>query len=160
MSKTNLCIIGLSNQFTNDVCKQLAIKMDMFYANIEDIFAYELMDIGKVEAVCGVDYLLKEEKSIIKRVCGYDNTLINILTNNSSRFCLLKLKNDNVLNLCSENDMYTVIPNIVGNYYDVRNNLSNGSIILLDSLNNIHNIVRYIKSKGYQVVGLKELLSE
>jgi shikimate kinase len=52
--------------------------MDLFYANIEEIFAYDLMDVGKIEEVCGIDYLNKEEKSIVKRVCGYENTLINI----------------------------------------------------------------------------------
>ena len=78
MSKTNLCIVGLSKQFTDNVCKLLSIKMDMFYASIEEIFAYELMDIEKIEEICGLDYLVKEEKSIIRRVCGYENTLINI----------------------------------------------------------------------------------
>jgi len=90
MSKTNLCIIGLSKQFTDNVCKQLANKMEMFYANIEEIFAYDLMDVGRIEEVCGVDYLFKEEKSIIRRVCGYDNTLINI------DYALLN--NDDILN--------------------------------------------------------------
>ena len=78
MSKTNLCIIGLSKQFTDNICKQLAIKMEMFYANIEEIFAYDLMDVGKIEEICGIDYLFNEEKSIIRRVCSYENTLINI----------------------------------------------------------------------------------
>jgi shikimate kinase len=78
MSKKNLCVIGLSKQFTDNICKQLASKLDMFYANIEEIFAYDLMDVGKIEEVCGIDYLKKEKKSIIKRVCSYENTLINI----------------------------------------------------------------------------------
>ncbi|MGN0960821.1 MAG: shikimate kinase [Christensenellales bacterium] len=78
MSKTNLCIVGLSKQFTDDIGKQLSIRLDMFYANIQEILEFELMDIEKMGEVCGVDYLLKEEKSIIRRVCSYDNTLINI----------------------------------------------------------------------------------
>ena len=97
MSKTNLCIIGLSKLFTDNVCKQLSTKMDMFYANVEEIFAYELMDLAKIEEVCGLEYLQKEEKSIIKRVCSYDNTLINIdyaLLNNDD---LCKIVKDNCL---------------------------------------------------------------
>lgn len=78
MSKANICIIGLSKHFTDDVCKQLSIKMDMFYANVQDILEFELMDMQKVEEVCGIDYLLKEERSIIRRICTYDNTIINV----------------------------------------------------------------------------------
>ena len=97
MSKTNLCIVGLSKQFTDNICKQLSVKMDMFYANIEEIFAYDLMNIAEIEEICGIDYLQKEQKSIISRVCSYDNTLINIdytLLNDSD---ILKMIKDNCL---------------------------------------------------------------
>ena len=45
-------------------------------------------------------------------------------------------------------------------YYNIKNNLSNGSIILLNNLNNIDIIVKYINSRGYEIVGLNKLLSE
>lgn len=95
-----------------------------------------------------------------KEILTNDNTIINRLSNNKSKYCLVKEKNDNILKLCSENNMYTVIPNIYGDYYNVKNNLSNGSIILLNNINNIDIIVKYIKSKGYEIVGLNKLLSE
>ena len=78
MSKANICVIGLSKLFTDYICKQLSIRLDMFYANVEDILQFELMDMEKVEAICGIEYLMKEERSVIRRVCSYDNTLINI----------------------------------------------------------------------------------
>lgn len=78
VGKTNLCVVGLPKQFTDTLGKTLASKMDMFYANIEDLFAYELVDMVRIEELCGVEYLQKEERSIVKRVCQYDNTLINI----------------------------------------------------------------------------------
>jgi len=78
MPKSNICVIGLSKAFTDDVCKQLSIRLDMFYANIQQILEYELIDAFKVENVCGKEYLIKEEISIIKRIASYDNTLINI----------------------------------------------------------------------------------
>ena len=95
-----------------------------------------------------------------KEILINDNTLINRLSNNKSNYCLLKDKDDGILKLCSENNMYTVIPNIYGDYYNIRNNLSNGSIILLSNINNIDVIVKYIESKGYEIVGLNKLLSE
>lgn len=78
MSKGNICIIGLSKQFTDYVGKQLSIRMEMFYANVQEIIEFELMDINKMEAVCGTEYLQKEEKAIINRICSYDNTIVNI----------------------------------------------------------------------------------
>ena len=89
-----------------------------------------------------------------------DSTLINRLSNNKSNYCLVKEKKDEILNICSDNDMYTVIPNIIGGYYRVKNNLTNGSIILLDELNDIDIIIKYIKSKGYDIVTLSKLLNE
>ena len=56
--------------------------------------------------------------------------------------------------------MYVVIPNIIGDYVDVKNNISNGSIILLNNINNLDIIIKYIKSKGYDIVSLEELLTE
>ena len=43
---------------------------------------------------------------------------------------------------------------------DVKNNISNGSIILLNNINNLDIIIKYIKSKGYDIVPLEELLTE
>lgn len=97
MSKANICIIGLSKQFTDDVGKQLSIKMDMFYANVQEIIEFELMDISNVEKICGVDYLLKEEKSIIKRLCTYDNTIINLQYSNLNQEENLEFVKNNCL---------------------------------------------------------------
>ena len=97
MSKSNVCVVGLSKQFTDMVCQQLAIKLDMFYANIEKLFEYELTDLNKVEEVCGIDFLIKEQVSIIKRTCSYDNTLMCIeyqVLNNEE---VLKMIKDNCL---------------------------------------------------------------
>ena len=97
MSKTNVCVVGLLKQFTDNVCQELANKLDMFYANINKLFVYELTDLSKVEEVCGIEFLVKEEISIIKRTCTYDNTLICIeypLLNNSD---ILNIVKDNCL---------------------------------------------------------------
>lgn len=95
-----------------------------------------------------------------REILTSDNTLINRLSNNKSNYCLVNDKDDEVLSICKDSDMYTIIPNITGGYYNIKNNLSNGSIILLDSMNDINVIIKYIMSKGYNIVTLSKLLSE
>lgn len=97
MPKSNLCVIGLAKMFTDDFCKQLSIRLDMFYANIQQILEYELIDAMKVENVCGKEYLIKEEISIIKRICTYENTIINIDFANLNNETTLKNIKDNCL---------------------------------------------------------------
>lgn len=89
-----------------------------------------------------------------------DNSIINRLTNNKSTYCLSKDKDNTILEICSQNNMYTIIPNIIGDYSEIKKEISNGSIILLNNLNNLKIIEKYITSKGYQIVSLSNLLSE
>ena len=78
MSKANICVYGLAKQFTDDIAKELAKKLDVFYANFDKIFEFELIDLDNVEKLCGKEYFAKKEHSLLKRLCSYDNTLINI----------------------------------------------------------------------------------
>ena len=89
-----------------------------------------------------------------------DNTLIKRKNNKVPLYCLSKEKNEDTLNICNNNDMYVVIPNVVGDLLNIKKSLSKGSIILLEDLNNINLIIRYINSKGYQIVPLSTLLKE
>lgn len=97
MSKTNLCILGLSQKFTDDICRQLSVKMDMYYADVSKILEYELSDLSKVEEMCGVEYLQKEERSIINRICSYDNTIVNIEYSSLNDDSTLKVVRDSCL---------------------------------------------------------------
>ena len=56
--------------------------------------------------------------------------------------------------------MWTIIPTIKGNYIDIKNNIQNGSIILIDNLSELNIIDTYLKNKGYLIVGLSKLLNE
>lgn len=89
-----------------------------------------------------------------------DNAIIDSLSNNKSLYCLAKDKNNETLEVCNERGMFVVIPNIVGDYHNVKSSLSNGSIILLNSVNNIDLINKYIIGKGYNLVTLSKLLEE
>lgn len=99
----------------------------------------------------------------------YDTLVIanNIITrtmNNKPIYCLSKIKNKDNINVCSYSNMYTIIPSINGGYNDIKFNLSNGNIILLDTsintVNELNLIINFINSKGYDIVGLDKLLSE
>ena len=89
-----------------------------------------------------------------------DNSIINRISNNTSKYCLSKEKNNKVLEVCSQNNMYTILPNIIGDYEDIKKEITNGSIILLNSPNNLNIIIKYINSKGYQITPLSNLLKE
>ena len=89
-----------------------------------------------------------------------DNSIINRISNNTSKYCLSKEKNKSLLEVCSQNNMYTILPNIIGDYEDIKKEITNGSIILLNSPNNLNIIIKYINSKGYQITPLSNLLKE
>ena len=71
-----------------------------------------------------------------------------------------KNKDNTVLEVCNKNNMYTIIPSIIGDYTEIKNNISNGSIILINNTNNLNIIIKYINSKGYNIVPLSNLLKE
>lgn len=93
MPKANICLIGLSNHFVDKYAFELSKKLDMFYANTSQIIQFELFDLNKMEEVCGKEYLEKKETSIIKRVCKFENTVLNVeyhLLNNQSNYNIIK----------------------------------------------------------------------
>ena len=97
----------------------------------------------------------------------YTNNMIEAITRIEPRYCYSDYMNNEVLDLCSSNHMYTVKPTIsVSNYpfITVKNNVNSGSIIGFnldnDTLKELPSIITYLKQKGYKLVTLSELLSE
>lgn len=94
----------------------------------------------------------------------YNNNLISLNGKNESNFCLLEKKNKDVLNLCSDYEMKAIKAEFIKEniYTKVKENLSNGSIIVLDT-NDIEEVkasINYIISSGYNIVTLDKLLDE
>ena len=63
--------------------------------------------------------------------------------------------------------MHTIYPTIITNnhaYNNIKNNITNGSLILLEpntkTLNEFSQIINFIVSKGYKIVSLDQILSE
>ena len=91
------------------------------------------------------------------------NNIIKNKMHNEPIYCLTSTKDIKVLNICSSSNMYTILPNIVGGYTEIKSSLENGSIILLsnDKITNELDIsINYIKNKGYNISGLSSHISE
>ena len=56
--------------------------------------------------------------------------------------------------------MFSIIPSITGNYTNIKNNLENGSIILINNTQELSTIIDYIKQKGYIISPLSTTISE
>ena len=96
----------------------------------------------------------------------YSNYLYSI-TNNKNNYCILEEKDNKTLDICRRHNMHTVIPNIVlsnNPTINIKKNISNGSIILInitnDILKELDYIVNYIEGKGYTITSLNRLLFE
>lgn len=97
----------------------------------------------------------------------FSNNLISRISNNNAIYCLALNMEEEILNLCKENNLYTITPNIIGKnnpYNNIKTNLNSGSIILLsmnkETIKELPTSIEYIKGKGLNIVGLSTLLSE
>lgn len=82
---------------------------------------------------------------------------------NKPSYCLNLDKNDNNLVICMRNKMHSIYPKINGNnIYKLKKDIMNGSIIYFDenNINNLNQTIKYLNSKGYNIVYLDELLNE
>lgn len=125
------------------------------YLNHKDITNTNIKKLKKQEL-----YTYGNNGVYTKEILDNDNIIINKLSNNKSKYCLLKEKNSTYLSICNNNNMLVVIPSIIGGYNNIKNNLTGGSIILLEDTSNIDIIIKYINSKGYTIVPLSKLLTE
>ena len=87
------------------------------------------------------------------------NNIINNKSNNKSIYCLFKEENNNSLNNCANTKMLSLLVN-TSNFYNIKNNLDNGNIFLIDNTQELPKTIEYIISKGYNIVPLSELIIE
>lgn len=130
---------------------------------------------------------LEENEDILKEIASYDynignssyggnylnsgyawiDSIINKYSGQKNRYCYMEEKNEKYLEVCKYQKSYTIIPSIVVEkepLIEIKEKLSSGDIISLDINDKVIKemplIVNYIKSKGYKLVSLDELLSE
>ena len=170
-------IIKGNNKF-NNVSLIFKVDSDNEYEKVLDIIKYNNI---KANIFIDYDYLSQNISNINKNdnynyysygnkgkytidILIMSNNVINRKSNNAI-YCLNESKNKNNLKVCSENNVYSIMPSIINASYSlVKNNLENGSIISFDinakGINEINSIIDYINGKGYKIVLLDELLSE
>lgn len=92
---------------------------------------------------------------------------LNNVTGNKGQYCYADYDNKEVIELCSKLALHTITPTIkVSNapYQEVKEKLQNASIISLPITTTteieLQTVINYIKSRGYNLVTLKKLLSE
>lgn len=85
----------------------------------------------------------------------------------NDNYCYTENLNKEILNICSKNKSYTIVPSmIIRNkpFMNITKGLSNGSIISFyinnDILKELDMVIKEIKSKGYEILKLSELLFE
>ena len=83
--KTNLAILCLSDNYSKYLVKKLADDLDMFFARINDILAYNMIDQNMFNTA-GKEYFDKEKEKVVHSVCQYENSVIcgtlDIMINN------------------------------------------------------------------------------
>ncbi len=141
---------NLLNYLDNDISINIFINYSYLENNMSNLVKFKNHEIYNY----GDDGIYTEENIII------GNNIINNKTNSKGNYCLSIDKNVDTLNVCFSNKMWTIIPSICGGYIDIKNNVENGSIILLNNLSELNNVSAYLVSKGYNIVGLSKLLSE
>ena len=86
---------------------------------------------------------------------------------NTPKYCYAEYDNKEVIELCSKLKLHTIVPTIKissSPFQEIKTKLHNASIISLP-INKVteaelKTVIKFIKSKGYKIVKLEELLSE
>ena len=164
-------------------------KVSLIFKMNETSYIEEIIDILKnkgLKSYFFLDYKDINNKSIVNLLIN-NNMYISYLGNNNkfnktdllvvseilkkaknkNIYCYSEKEDKDILDICSKEKIHTIIPSIntVSNpYHDIRNSLERGSIIKLNNNKNtvkeLRYIINYIKSKGYEIVDLDDLLKE
>ncbi len=76
--KTNICVIGLAPTFTQKVAKALADKLEMYFADINALIEFDILNVHQIVDLCGKDYLQKIENKKVKQVASFENSLLTL----------------------------------------------------------------------------------
>lgn len=72
-------VVGWEEKSTKNLAKRLALSLDKFYADVEDLMEYYLTDSQEnIQKLCGVEYLEKLKLGVIKDVSNYENAIIYV----------------------------------------------------------------------------------
>ena len=119
-----------------------------------------------------INKLSNHEVEILSYNNNYDEELIKTtidyfesISNRKANFCYTEIDNDNLLNICKKKKLHTVKPTIIiekDMLKNIKQNISKGIVISVNRYNYEELIlsINYLKSKGYNLVTLKDLFNE
>ena len=129
--KQNICVIGLNNVYTASIGKKISDAFEMFFADITELIKFELMDVEHARVLCGDEYVHKVERSKVKAVNSFENTLFTLdysllndnqslkTTKENSFIIYLKLEKESLIKLADTNKNSSIIFNV----YEFRDKL-------------------------------------
>lgn len=75
---SNICMVGLLDNYTKDVTQRVADMLEMYYTDVTEVMEYDFADLINAESIVGRDYLEKQESGVVKTLASYDNTIFSI----------------------------------------------------------------------------------
>lgn len=107
--------------------------------------------------------LLNSNKILFNSTKSY----LESLTNSKLKYCYTEEENNNILELCKDNKMYTIMPSLIIKkdlYKNIKSNIESSPIISI-YLNKytekeLNPSIEYLKKKGYKFYNLKSLINE
>ena len=73
---TSILIVSLNKQIGKMLSLQLANSLNMHFADCKELIEYDLFDSGAILQKCGIEYLTKREKSVVRDIATYENSII------------------------------------------------------------------------------------
>ena len=108
-----------------------------------------------------LSYKNRHDEELLKTTIDYLETI----TNRKANYCYTEIDDDNLLNICRKNKLHTIKPTIIVKkdmLKNIKKNVEKGIVITINNYNDKELItsINYLKSKGYDLVTLKDLFNE
>lgn len=95
--KNNICVLSIDKRYSRIVGKHLSDALDMFFADINALIEFDIINLEEAEKIVGVSYIKKLEESKVKNVNSYDNTLFTLNSDMLNNPNILKHIQNNAL---------------------------------------------------------------
>ena len=74
----NIVLVCLDGEFNKEISKELADKLDMFFANLKDYIEYDLLDSKAILEKCGIEYLNEREFKATQSFAKFENAVLTV----------------------------------------------------------------------------------
>ena len=108
-----------------------------------------------------LSYDNKQDEELMKTTIDY----LESITTRKANYCYTEIDDDNLLNICRKNKLHTIKPSLIiekDMLKNIKKNVEKGIVITINNYNDKELVtsINYLKSKGYNLVTLKDLFNE